>query len=146
MNWDAISALGEIIGAVAVVISLVYIAAQIRQNTQMMRSTAKQSLTETTQGVIYKAMDYPAEWVKLITGEEPMSPDEDARMSLLVRAILRGFESQCYQAQVGLLEKDEWRALRTAIRDICALPGVNKYWQQLRPHMSTRLQKVVDGN
>ena len=64
MNWDAISAVSETMGAGAVVISLVYIAAQIRQNTQMMRSTAKQSLTETTQGGIYKAMDHSAEWVK----------------------------------------------------------------------------------
>lgn len=34
MNWDAIGAIGEIIGAIAVVVSLVYLAIQIRQNTQ----------------------------------------------------------------------------------------------------------------
>ena len=32
MNWDAISAVGEIVGAVAVVVTLVYLAAQIRQS------------------------------------------------------------------------------------------------------------------
>lgn len=46
MNWEAISAISDIVGAVAVVISLVYVAAQIRQNTKMARSGAKQSLTE----------------------------------------------------------------------------------------------------
>ena len=30
MNWEAIGALGEMIGAVAVVVSLVYLAVQIR--------------------------------------------------------------------------------------------------------------------
>ena len=30
MNWDAIGAIGEIVGASAVVISLVYLASQIR--------------------------------------------------------------------------------------------------------------------
>lgn len=30
MNWDAIGAVGEIVGALAVVISLVYLASQIR--------------------------------------------------------------------------------------------------------------------
>jgi hypothetical protein len=35
MNWDAIGAIGEIIGASAVVVSLVYLATQIRvQNTE----------------------------------------------------------------------------------------------------------------
>ncbi len=145
MNWEAISAISEIVGAIAVVITLIYVAMQIGQNTKMMRSGAKQSLTATTQNLIYKAIDNSAEWVKLTTGDEPATPEEDSRMSLLVRAMLRGFESQCYQYEAGLLEEDEWYALRTAIKDICALPGVNRYWEQLRPHMSERLQKVVDS-
>ena len=145
MNWEAVSAVGEIIGAVAVVISLIYVAAQIRQNTQMMRSTAKQSLTEATQGLIYKLIDHSEEWVKLTTGEKPSSREEDARMSLLVRATLRGFESQCYQFEAGLLEENEWRALRQAIRDICGMPGFQKYWAQLKPHMSERLRLVVES-
>ena len=31
MNWDAIGAVGEIVGALAVVISVIYLAVQIRQ-------------------------------------------------------------------------------------------------------------------
>ncbi len=145
MNWDAISAVSEIVGAVAVVISLIYVAAQIRQNTKMMRTAAKQSLTEASQNLIYTAIDKSEEWVKLTTGDDPSTPEEDARMSLLVRAMLRGFESQCYQYESGLLEDDEWRALQTAIKYLCSLPGFNKYWQQLKPHMSERLKKVIDG-
>ena len=34
MNWDAMGAVGEVVGALAVVISIVYLAIQIRQNTQ----------------------------------------------------------------------------------------------------------------
>ena len=32
MNWDAIGAIGELLGAVAVVLTLGYLAAQIRQS------------------------------------------------------------------------------------------------------------------
>jgi len=145
MNWEAISAVSEIVGAVAVVISLIYVAAQIRQNTKMMRATAKQGLTEASQNLIYTAIDKSEEWVKLTTGDDASTREEDARMSLMVRAMLRGFESQCYQYESGLIEDDEWRALQTAIKDLCSLPGFNKYWQQLKPHMSERLKKVVDG-
>jgi len=145
MNWEAIGAVSEIVGAVAVVVSLVYVAAQIRQNTKLMRTAAKQSLTEASQNFIYTAVDNSEEWVKLTTGDNPSTPEEDARMSLLVRAMLRGFESQCYQFESGLLEDNEWHALQAAIKDLCSLPGVNKYWQQLKPHMSERLRNVVDG-
>ena len=120
MDWNAVSAISEIVGATAVVISLIYVATQIRQSTQMMRSTAKQSLTEASQGVIYKAMEHSTEWLKLTTGDKPSGPEEDARMSLLVRALLRGFETQCYQAKVGLLEEDEWLALQQDAGYLCA--------------------------
>lgn len=39
MNWDAIGALSELIGAVAVIATLLYLATQVRQGTQAIRST-----------------------------------------------------------------------------------------------------------
>ena len=39
MNWDAIGAVSELIGAVAVVATLIYLAVQIRQNTKSVQST-----------------------------------------------------------------------------------------------------------
>ena len=41
MNWDAIGAIGEVLGAVAVVASLVYLAIQIRQNTHELSMSLK---------------------------------------------------------------------------------------------------------
>ena len=32
MNWEAIGALGEVVGAIAVVLTLAYLAIQVRQN------------------------------------------------------------------------------------------------------------------
>ncbi len=40
MNWDALGAVGEIVGAVAVVATLVYLSIQIRQNTKSERASA----------------------------------------------------------------------------------------------------------
>lgn len=145
MNWDAVSAVSEIVGAVAVVVSLIYVAAQIRQNTRMMRSTAKQSLTETTQQFLYMAIEKSEDWYKLVSGGEASTPEEDARMALIVRAMLRGFESQCYHYETGLLEEEEWQALRNTIRFGCRLPGASKYYEELKPQMSARLIKVVEG-
>ncbi|MFT4562959.1 MAG: hypothetical protein ACI9BW_002710 [Gammaproteobacteria bacterium] len=34
MNWDALGAISELVGALAVVATLVYLAIQIRQNTK----------------------------------------------------------------------------------------------------------------
>ena len=44
MNWEAISAIGEILGAAGVIITLAYLAAQIRQNTKVSRGATRQDL------------------------------------------------------------------------------------------------------
>ncbi|MCZ6894275.1 MAG: hypothetical protein O7H40_09540 [Gammaproteobacteria bacterium] len=40
MNWDAISAVGEVVGALAVVLSLLYLALQIRHSSKMAEDAA----------------------------------------------------------------------------------------------------------
>jgi hypothetical protein len=40
MNWDAIGAIGETIGALAVFLTLVYLSIQIRQNTKAVQAAA----------------------------------------------------------------------------------------------------------
>ena len=44
MNWDAIGAIAELLGAVGVIASLIYLATQIRQNTRSVRGATYQSL------------------------------------------------------------------------------------------------------
>ena len=46
MNWEAIGAVGESLSAVAVLITLVYLAVQIRQNTHAMKISAMTSLRD----------------------------------------------------------------------------------------------------
>ncbi len=40
LNWDAIGSIGEVISAAAVVVSLVYLANQLRTNTKAIRASA----------------------------------------------------------------------------------------------------------
>ena len=46
MNWDAIGAISEILAAIAVVITLIYLAKQIRQNSQAVEVSALRDTTE----------------------------------------------------------------------------------------------------
>jgi hypothetical protein len=46
VNWEAISAIGQIVGAFAVVISLIYVAVEVRRNTRASRLTAMRSMSD----------------------------------------------------------------------------------------------------
>lgn len=49
MNWDAVSAIAEVVGVIAVVLSLIYVGFQVRQNTQQLR---QDNLRETVRGTL----------------------------------------------------------------------------------------------
>jgi hypothetical protein len=46
LNWEAIGAIGEVVGGVAVIATLLYLAVQIRQNAQSVRNAASLSVNE----------------------------------------------------------------------------------------------------
>ena len=43
MSWDAVGAIAEAIGALAVVVSIVYLAVQIKSGTKALRTTLRDS-------------------------------------------------------------------------------------------------------
>ena len=47
MNWEAIGAIGELVGAVGVIATLAYLAVQIRQNSQAVRSSTRSDIAKT---------------------------------------------------------------------------------------------------
>ena len=51
MNWEAIGVVAEVVGAAGVIITLVYLAIQIRQNTASTKSLTQQQLFDSVMQV-----------------------------------------------------------------------------------------------
>ncbi len=102
MNWDAIGAVGEILGALAVVITLVYLSIQLRQNTKALHSTATQSAHDQTTGA-YRALSLEESladiWVRGVRDPDSLSDTE------IVRFLLTG-KPRCYQCKTGITNVD----------------------------------------
>jgi hypothetical protein len=60
LNWEALGALGEIIGAIAVVLTLVYLAVQTRQNTEAVRHAFARGVMEDANAWRFKIVEDPA--------------------------------------------------------------------------------------
>ncbi|MGR8950540.1 MAG: hypothetical protein ACU84Q_21050, partial [Gammaproteobacteria bacterium] len=86
MNWDAIGAVGEIIGATAVVVSLVYLAGQIRtQNRESKMAAAHEIIAA------FRAMQVPLQsselaelWHRAITNFESLNDLERMQVFAVV--------------------------------------------------------------
>ena len=59
LNWEAIGAAGEIIGALAVVVTLVYLTFQLRQNTRAVEHATHRGVYEDGHEWMYRLIENP---------------------------------------------------------------------------------------
>ena len=107
MNWDAISAVGEIFGAIAVLITLLYLAVQVRQTRLAQRfDSVRTSRTERREffTAVRDSPYIPPILAKLEAGEE-ITPEESIRLSSHYSAQWGLIFSSWVQAQTGLPEE-----------------------------------------
>ena len=70
MNWDAIGAIGEIIGAAGVILSLVYLAVQIRHASRTTQVQIEQSETASIVAQMLSMVENPDLGMELLPGSE----------------------------------------------------------------------------
>jgi len=116
--WDAVGAIAEGIGAVAVVASLVYLARQIRQNSSLVEQTAaatraQAAVTSAGHGAdSFRWLAGDAELTRIwFTGTTPagaLQEDEGRRFDLLLMAQLIEVDANYALARSGLLDPEIW--------------------------------------
>ena len=54
MNWEAVGAIGEVVGAFGVILTLGYLAIQVRQNSAVVRSSTRQAISTAQSEIGYR--------------------------------------------------------------------------------------------
>ena len=135
INWDAIGAVGEIIGAVAVVGSLIYLATQIRAQIRESRIAA---IRETTANLMdgYTPLQEPHladVWTRGSKDYESLTESEKVQFIAFVNRYLLALQSAFYQASDGHLDKRLWTGIAAHVGAVISTPGVRQMWP-LRKH------------
>ena len=136
MNWDAIGAVGEILGATGVIVTLAYLATQIRQNTRQSRATAFQTLTDTGAAVsqmIVGDADVARIWHSAHAGKiEELSPEDWTRFQLALGAWLECMESVFMQRRMGGVDDELFDSRMEIVRALLASPAAKRVWKEIR--------------
>ena len=146
MSWEAIDAISGAVGTLVVVISLIYVGVQIKQNTKVARSSTRQAVTQLMIDSNKELMTDPGLteiFIKDMKGEKLGEVD---RLRILSRAwfALRNWENIHYQYRTGMLTKDEWRGFRLNLVAILEWHSVRKVWKNEKQFFSEAFQKEVD--
>jgi len=147
MNWDAIGAVGEILGASAVVVSLIYLAAQIRVQNREARSAAMHEITVGFRdGMATVAAD--PELPKLILRAnddfDALADDEAIRIVATIQRMLRVWEEAFIQHQDGRLDSRIWNTMVRQYASFLSMPSFQRVWELRRQFFDDEFRTFVD--
>ena len=142
-----IANIGEIIAAVMVVVSLIYVSLQIRQNTQTLKVTAAQSYVGMYNTITSDLTnsELAVLWHKGMQDFASLEGGELVQFSAVAGQLMRVFESAFSQWRRGALENQLWLASERALKDSLAMPGFQQWWQFRRNWYSDDFQALLDG-
>ena len=146
INWEAIGAIGEVVAAFAVVITLLLLVIQLRQNTAEVRANTIGSLFDKSIEMFGETMssDIPVILAKH-RRNEPLTDVENERFKFFVRRNLQIFEQVYLQFQQGRVSGEVMQAYDRRIMGHFAYPNWTDHWSQLKPLMTESFQQYVDG-
>lgn len=109
MNWTAISAVSDVVAAATVVVSLLYVAIQLRQNTKAIVANSRQHILDGDLGLISEYMTHAID-PHLIGDEVKLPAADERRFTCLVVKALRIREFAWHQYQAGHLDELTWQS------------------------------------
>jgi hypothetical protein len=132
MNWNAIAAIAEVVGALAVLITLVYLAIQTRDNVKIMRSQAiwdaQVSFVEVNEvladggvvaEVVYKAISKP----------DSLTDKETYQLHRFLRGWFQRMEAQFALYKVGILDREVWELRLGYAQGLLTKSPFKEWWE-----------------
>jgi hypothetical protein len=139
MNWQAIGAIGELVGGLAVVLSLVYVGFQVRQNSRQIDQNSRQ--LEATMyhasgegfnrwwSLIARDEAVADLWKRGLAGEE-LSPTDKLRFNSMAMMLFSTLENNFHQFQLGSLRRNTLEISKSSWERLLTSPGGSAWWER----------------
>lgn len=132
MNWDAIGAVGEIVGALAVVLTIAYLATQIRLTREMERAASTRNTLAKAVEVMTYSSSHPGSFETLRKGIR-----DYAALTVSEKDIFHGWathyvlsvEQAMYMSQTELLPQESWVVWQDFGVALISSSGGSQWWE-----------------
>jgi len=146
MSWDAISAISQMIGSIAVVLSVLYLAIQVHRSTTVAKLAAQDAaataLREVTKPFAENA-DLARIWRIGLEDLDALSAEEQARFFHSTYQFLKAFETIHFHHVYGLMDNQIWQGWCGLLQHYIASPGIDHYWRLRHDLFSKRFQIFI---
>jgi len=148
MNWEMLSAIGQMVAAACVIPSLIYLAVQIREQNKERRRAGINILTAQWSDLVKSAQENREFAVLFLQGMRSFdgldAPDK-LRFSAFFTRYTRNFEGMFIYYRDGALEKALWNEVERTMSDYFAYPGVREWWATRKHWLTDEFRAVVEA-
>lgn len=146
MNWEAISAISQMIGSIAVVFSVLYLALQVHSSTRIAKlaaqDTAATALREVTKPLAENA-DLARVWRRGLEDLQSLPAEEQARFFHTCYQFLKAFETIHFHYIHGVMDQQIWLGWCGLLQHYIATPGMDHYWKLRQDLFSARFRQFI---
>ena len=148
MNWEAVSAIGEVVGALGVILTLGYLAIQVRQNSSVVRASTRQAISNTQAEVGFRLSENSELRAAAMqfTALDSTITETELAGHFYLRGLLRTYENQYHQYSDGTFEESIWIGYRNSMWQNFAAPAVREFWKTHRSLYSTEFAAFVEAD
>jgi hypothetical protein len=144
MNWEAITAIAELLGALGVIASLLYLAGQVRTGSRIARQEAARSVhgkLNTIVDSITQNETLAELYVRGSQGLSTLTVPERVRLSTFFLQLFRVYEELLAYDATGV--DWDWDGFRTQMAEAVHTPGCAEWWELRRHWFSQSFQEEV---
>ena len=147
MNWDAIGAVGELIGATAVVLTLGYLAIQLRQaRSEYTRNNARDLVVRNNVvlGKLTDDRDLRERHFRGMRDYSDLSSDEKLAFGIWMFTWISNWEQAYVDQKSGSFEGLPLEKYSMGIAEVLRTPGGTEYWRRSRDYFSEDAASELD--
>ncbi len=122
----------ELIGIAALVISLLVVVYELRQNTNALQGTAIDTISERQQFELYWSSEIAPVFVKAIKDPEQLTASETWQLSEWHTSAIAARQSEFSQYRLGLIEDTDWQTTEGVIQFMFSFKWSQDWWVAYR--------------
>ena len=147
MNLETINVWGQLIASLGVIVSLFYVAAQVRQNTRSARAVVVDSLARSMHDLAIQMAqnDQLLMTASMLKDWSSASEMERARYASFMLGYFKLFENGWFKMRQGTLEAEQWEGYDAFLRSVWMVPTVKTWWSMRRTFFAPGFRNYVEN-
>ncbi len=147
MTIQDLGSLGELVAAIATVVTLAYLALQIRANTKAIQSESRGRISSQFQGfaaMLGGSKEVASIFTRGLADFDSLDSEEQIQFAFLFSMLVNQTHDSHYQYRLGVTDRESMEANTKSTLRMLQTPGGRAYWQAYSSSFGVKFQEFVN--